>query len=39
MVRDAIRFNLSLPYTHSVCVDVNSVEEVEFAVSVVAELE
>jgi uncharacterized protein len=39
MVRDAIRFNLSLPYAHSVCVGVNTVEEVEFAVRVAAELE
>ena len=39
MVREAIRFNLSLPYAHSVCVGVNSVEEVEFAVRVAAELE
>ena len=39
MVREAIRFNLSLPYAHSVCVGVNSVEEVEFAVKVAAEFE
>ncbi len=39
MVREAIRFNLSLPYAHSVCVGVNSVEEVEFAVRVAAEFE
>ena len=39
MVRDAIRFNLSLPYAHSVCVGVNTVEEVEFAVKVAAEYE
>jgi len=35
-VRDAIRFNLRLPYAHSVCVGVNSVHEVEFAVAVAA---
>ena len=39
MVRDAIRFNLALPYAHSVCVGVNTVEEVEFAVRVAAEFE
>ena len=39
MVRDAIRFNLSLPYAHSVCVGVNTVEEVEFAVKVAADFE
>ncbi len=39
MVRDAIRFNLQLPYAQSVCVGVNSVEEVEFAVAVASELE
>lgn len=39
MVRDAIRLNLSLPYADSVCVGVNSVKEVEFAVRVAAELE
>ena len=39
MVRDAIRFNLGLPYAHSVCVGVNTVEEVEFAVKVAGELE
>src|SRR5687768_9309126 len=39
MVRDAIRFNLELPYAHSVCVGVNTVEEVEFAVRVAAESE
>ena len=39
MVRDAIRFNLELPYAHSVCVGVNTVEEVEFAVKVAAEFE
>lgn len=33
-VADAIRFNLSLPYAHSVCVGVNSIPEVEFAVAV-----
>lgn len=38
-VRDAIRFNLRLPYAHSVCVGVNSVREVEFAVAVAAEEE
>jgi aryl-alcohol dehydrogenase-like predicted oxidoreductase len=38
-VRDAIRFNLGLPYAHSVCVGVNSVYEAEFAVAVAAELE
>jgi aryl-alcohol dehydrogenase-like predicted oxidoreductase len=38
-VRDAIRFNLQLPYAHSVCVGVNSIPEVEFAVAVAAELE
>lgn len=38
-VREAIRFNLGLPYAHSVCVGVNSVEEVEFAVAVAAEAE
>ncbi|HEX2032580.1 MAG TPA: aldo/keto reductase [Chloroflexota bacterium] len=32
-VRQAIRYNLSLPYAHSVCVGVNSVAEVEFAVA------
>jgi aryl-alcohol dehydrogenase-like predicted oxidoreductase len=32
-VRDAIRFNLGLPYAHSVCVGVNSVPEAEFAVA------
>lgn len=37
MVRDAIAYNLSLPYAHSVCVGVNSVEEVEFAVKVASE--
>ncbi|HEV2124707.1 MAG TPA: aldo/keto reductase, partial [Chloroflexota bacterium] len=36
MVEEAIRFNLRLPYAHSVCVGVNSVAEVEFAVSVAA---
>ncbi|MBI3973162.1 MAG: aldo/keto reductase [Chloroflexi bacterium] len=35
-VRDAIRFNLQLPYAHSVCVGVNSIDEVEFAVAVAA---
>lgn len=39
MVRDAIRFNLSLPFAHSVCVGVNSIEEVEFAVKVAADME
>jgi predicted aldo/keto reductase-like oxidoreductase len=39
LVREAIRFNLSLPYAHSVCVGVNSVYEVDFAVAVAAELE
>jgi hypothetical protein len=39
MVRDAIRFNLQLPYAHSVCVGVNAVSEVEFAVAVAAEIE
>lgn len=39
MVRESIRFNLLLPYSHSVCVGVNTVEEVEFAVRVAAELE
>jgi aryl-alcohol dehydrogenase-like predicted oxidoreductase len=38
-VRDAIRFNLELPYAQSVCVGVNSVYEVEFAVAVASELE
>lgn len=38
-VREAIRFNLRLPYAHSVCVGVNSVHEVEFAVQVAAEEE
>jgi aryl-alcohol dehydrogenase-like predicted oxidoreductase len=38
-VREAIRFNLSLPYAHSVCVGVNSISEVEFAVAVAAEEE
>jgi predicted aldo/keto reductase-like oxidoreductase len=38
-VRDAIRFNLRLPYAHSVCVGVNSIAEVEFAVAVAAEEE
>ena len=38
-VRDAIRFNLRLPYAHSVCVGVNSIDEVEFAVAVAAEEE
>jgi len=38
-VRGAIRFNLELPYAHSVCVGVNSVHEVEFAVAVASELE
>jgi aryl-alcohol dehydrogenase-like predicted oxidoreductase len=36
-VREAIRFNLGLPYAHSVCVGVNAVSEVEFAVSAAAE--
>ena len=36
-VREAIRFNLRLPYAHSVCVGVNSIEEVDFAVAVAAE--
>jgi len=38
-VREAIRFNLRLPYAHSVCVGVNSVHEAEFAVRVAAEEE
>ena len=38
-VRDAIRFNLGLPYAHSVCVGVNAISEVEFAVAVAAEAE
>jgi predicted aldo/keto reductase-like oxidoreductase len=38
-IRQAIRFNLSLPYAHSVCVGVNRVEEVEYAVEIAAELE
>ncbi len=38
-VQDAIRFNLRLPYAHSVCVGVNSVAEAEFAVAVAAEEE
>ncbi|CAA9232563.1 MAG: Oxidoreductase, aldo/keto reductase family [uncultured Chloroflexi bacterium] len=38
-VREAILHNLSLPYAHSVCVGVNSVAEVEFAVRVAAETE
>ncbi len=38
-VADAIRYNLRLPYAHSVCVGVNSVAEVEFAVAVAAEEE
>jgi predicted aldo/keto reductase-like oxidoreductase len=38
-VRAAIRFNLRLPYAHSVCVGVNSVSEAEFAVAVAAEEE
>ena len=36
VVQEAIRFNLRLPYAHSVCVGVNSIEEVEFAVAVAA---
>jgi hypothetical protein len=36
-VRDAIRFNLQLPDADSVCVGVNSVSEVEFAVAVAGE--
>jgi uncharacterized protein len=36
MVEQAIRFNLRLPYAHSVCVGVNAVSEVEFAVAVAA---
>jgi len=38
-VREAIRFNLGLPYAHSVCVGVNAVSEVEFAVAVASEAE
>lgn len=38
-VRDAIRFNLQLPYAHAVCVGVNSIPEIEFAVAVAAEEE
>lgn len=38
-VRQAIRYNLRLPFAHSVCVGVNSIEEVEFAVAVAAEEE
>jgi predicted aldo/keto reductase-like oxidoreductase len=38
-IRQAIRFNLSLPYAHSVCVGVNRVEEVEYAVEITAEME
>jgi aryl-alcohol dehydrogenase-like predicted oxidoreductase len=38
-VQDAIRFNLRLPYAHSVCVGVNAVAEVEFAVAVAAQEE
>lgn len=38
-VRQAIQYNLRLPYAHSVCVGVNSVAEVEFAVAVAAEEE
>ena len=38
-VADAIRFNLRLPYAHSVCVGVNSVYEAEFAVAVAADEE
>lgn len=32
--RECIQYNLSLPFAHSVCVGVNSIEEVEFAVDV-----
>jgi aryl-alcohol dehydrogenase-like predicted oxidoreductase len=39
MVREAISYNLGLPYAHSVCVGVNSVDEVEFAVAVAADVE
>lgn len=39
MVRGAIAYNLSLPYAQSVCVGVNTVEEVEYAVRVAAEAE
>lgn len=35
-VEESIRYNLRLPYAHSVCVGVNSVYEVEFAVAVAA---
>lgn len=38
-VRDAILYNLRLPCAHSVCVGVNSIAEVEFAVRVAAEVE
>jgi predicted aldo/keto reductase-like oxidoreductase len=38
-VAEAIRFNLRLPYAHSVCVGVNSISEVEFAVAIAAEEE
>jgi aryl-alcohol dehydrogenase-like predicted oxidoreductase len=38
-VRDAVRFNLRLPYAHAVCVGVNSVTEAEFAVAVAADEE
>ena len=33
LAENAIRFNLGLPYAHSVCVGVNSVSESEFAVA------
>ncbi|MAG36668.1 MAG: hypothetical protein CL878_10575 [Dehalococcoidia bacterium] len=34
VAEDAIGYNLRLPYAHSVCVGVNSIPEVEFAVRV-----
>ena len=34
VAEDAIAYNLRFPYAHSVCVGVNSIPEVEFAVRV-----
>ena len=38
-IREAIRYNLALPYAHSICVGVNAISEVDYAVEVAGEVE
>ena len=38
-IREAIRYNLALPYAHSLCVGVNAISEVDYAVEVAGEVE